>query len=210
MFTATNDVRSLHSLLATFQMGRDISNLHGIPLLAENVIPPQTVLPSTNTPNGAAELLHRGVTSDSILMLRANSIMIDGGFFVQTAFYARGFAGITGFGSFSERMATEQTGDVYVARADAKPLPKEHLEALLASIEQDVEPKLAVARKCPEVKRPIEGQEEVLNAITKANSRCFDKTMMEENLKQGVKGWAGSTRSTRDPSCRHEGTDGED
>jgi hypothetical protein len=75
--------------------------------------------------------------------------------------------GSMGFGTAHSRWLDDNLGSVVVARADGKPLMREHLEALCAYCKEMVGPRLLGSAAGIAVGDPVLGREAVLKAITK-------------------------------------------
>lgn len=169
-----------------FGSASGIANLLGIPLLirtadripADDVGNPQGMLH-----NQAAALIQLDITSTStgpqnprgevkIETLEPHVAQV-----VMAIREARGtrygeYAGSNGFGTTPEEWSGD-TGGVFIARADGRPLMGQHLEALCAYIEQRVCPRIRDALEGHETGTPVAAREAVLDSITKQDFRSF-------------------------------------
>lgn len=177
--------------------GSIIANLLGLPLLARSAHNPYNIDPRPGFNNLEAELLLRDLDSKHVLphigprpsgiqmqLIRPGVRDPDLG-----AKKARKAAGVTGFGSSLQKVSIGSTGSLYVVRADGKPLPMEHTEALCSYINEKVEPQLVTAIEGLAANDVVTQRDDILNSITKASFLEYYDAFKETKIAQGQLSW---------------------
>lgn len=177
--------------------GSIIANLLGLPLLVRSAHNPYEVDPRPGFDNIQAALLLRDLNSKSILPHigpRPSGIQVqrispherDPNTLVKLD---RKTAGVTGFGSSLQKVSSGSTGSVYVVRADGKPLPMQHTEALCSYIKDKVEPQLVAAIEGLAANDAVPQRDDILNSITKASFLEYYDALKETKIAQGQLSW---------------------
>lgn len=98
--------------------------------------------------------------------------------------------GVTGFGSPLRIWDDPTVGSALIYRVDGKPFPKQHAEALMGYIKNEVMPKLqdAVTGLSPNMLVPK--RQEVLEFITKKHFESYFVNMKASKIAQGQSGWS--------------------
>jgi hypothetical protein len=93
--------------------------------------------------------------------------------------------GREGYGSLPETSARVRGGTSCAVRADGKPLPKEHLEALCHFIKDEIEPELRAATAGLSENDKISRRDEILNVITEAEILRYYENFKKVKIQQG-------------------------
>lgn len=176
--------------------GSIIANLLGLPLLIRGSHNPYNVDPRPGFENDNAALLGLDVNSKCTLAplgppARGPQVIHVGGPITDLlAQSSRKVAGVTGFGSSLQKFSIGSTGTVHIVRADGKPLPKEHAEALCSYIKDKVEPQLIAAIEGLPTNAVVPQRDEVLNSITKGSFLEYYEALKETKIAQGQLSWS--------------------
>jgi hypothetical protein len=174
--------------------GSQIANLLGLPLLfRSSSYGKGTLIPHPGTENPAATLLHRDVISQKVLAASGlkgaqKQLTYYGDHKFEAERERLAFVGITGFGS-SMSAYSIVPDTCYVARADGKPLPKEHTEAICSYIADKVEPQLIAATEDLYENDVVPMRNEILDSITKDSFLEYYEAMREEKVKRCHMSW---------------------
>ena len=180
--------------------GSTIANLLGLSLLVRRAHNLFDVDPRPGFENVEAALLHYDLNSKRVLPHIGSpprgpqAFQVGGPLGDSSARTARRAAGIKGFGSPDQKVSVGTTGMVYIVRADGKPLPFEHTEALCSYIKDKIEPQLRAATEG----LPTEGlptgaigpqRGDILNSITKGSFLEYYDALKETKIAQGQLSW---------------------
>jgi hypothetical protein len=175
-----------------------IANLLGLPLQFRSSSYDKTVIPDPKLQNSAITLLHRDVISQKVLPfsgIRAYGPKDQLTYYNDHNYQARSerlaFVGTRGFGSSMVKYGGYMPDTCYVVRADGKPLPREHTEAICSYIADKVEPRLKAAIEGLHEGELVPSRNEILNSITKSSFLEYYEAMKEEKVKRCNMGWRG-------------------
>ncbi|KPI43681.1 uncharacterized protein AB675_6138 [Cyphellophora attinorum] len=179
--------------------GSGIANLLGIPILGRVDALCFSDEANAKMRNDTAALLFRDVVSDCVLPqaqspppfavykrpdIDREGIVVDGPTIRQLT------VGATGFGSSLLKYSTNTTGDAYLVRADGKPFPSQHAEALCGFIKDKVEPKLQAAISDAKEGMAVAERESILKYICRANFEEYYGELREAKIKDGDVSWS--------------------
>lgn len=181
--------------------GASIPNLLGIAIIAGHCnVKPENFL---NEDDAHLYLIPDALTNQEMALL---SIDVSSAFVLpqtttdfpprgsnESPAFQRSFAfGITGFGS-PLRLWAPSMGTALFCRADGKPFPKEHAEALSEFILWEVMPKIqdAAGGLAPNAQVPVNKRREVLDFCTKQNFEDYFVKMKAKKISQGRSEWDG-------------------
>ena len=157
--------------------GSQIANLLGLPLFFRSTRYGKGIMPHADFENPAITLLHRDVISTKVLSPtqgRVRSLTYYGDHERVAQREREAFVGIKGYGS-SMQLYTGR-------RADGKPLPKEHIEAICSYVADKVEPQLAAAINGLPENAVVSMRDEILNSITKSSFVEYYEAMKQEKI----------------------------
>jgi hypothetical protein len=174
--------------------GSMIANLLGLPILVRSIHNPYEATAKPGFDNPEVTKLYLDVTSNCILPPvdappRGPQIVRLGDMEGIAMNERRFCAGVTGFGSSIQKFNISTTGTCYAVRADGKPLPKEHTQALSAYIAEKIEPQLAAATTGLSAGDKVPMRDEILASITKASFSEYFEAMKAKKVHQGVTNW---------------------
>lgn len=181
--------------------GSGIANLPGIPWLATTDHNPFTTTPGAALRNEEVTLLFRDVVSPCVRPLLEKSenkpYMINftvpgqAGEAVGGPTEQQLTAGARGFGSSLVKYSIDANGRAVFVRADAKPFPPQHAEALIAFIKPKVEPKLVAAISGLAENIQVPDRETVLDYICRANFEPYYAQFAASKIESGDDSWVG-------------------
>jgi hypothetical protein len=101
----------------------------------------------------------------------------------------RAIAGCKGFGSTVQKFSHSIPGTCYAVRADGKPLPHQHVDAICSFIESRVEPQLQTAIEGLSAGDHVVQRKAILASISKAEFSEFYTKLKQMKVKRGVSSW---------------------
>lgn len=186
--------------------GSAITNLLGLPLLCRTKFNPFSFLPDPELRNDEITLLYRDVVSLCVL----DHVDARGPFPIRVhhatpvrpglweglpGIWEGGptdrqlCVGVRGYGSSLLQFSINTTGTAYLVRADGKPFPPQHAEALCSFIKILVEPKLAKVISGLPKDVPVAEREDILRFINCAEFKQYYDNCKAAQVANGDKSW---------------------
>lgn len=184
--------------------GSSIANLLGLPLLCSTGPTPLEQQPSPELRNFDATLLYRDVTTTHVrsplnLEQLGEEVDVDEIYrqvkcgdikpAVARQLTIAFTVGVRGFGSSVLRFDKNKVGCSYVVRADGKPLPAQHVEALCGFIKDKIEPQLQAAISGLTDDQLVPDRERILDYIRRAEFEKYYEEFKAAKVEAGDESW---------------------
>ena len=179
--------------------GACIANLLGLPLLCRTDANPFETQADPKLRNDEIALLYRDLISLYVLdpveapkpgpKIYDRADLARSGTSEGSALTRQYKVGVRGYGSSLVKYSIDTTGTAYLVRADGKPFPSQHAEALCSYIKTRVEPQLvqAISGLAPNV--PVAQREFILQSITRADFEKYYNDFKAAKIAKKDKTW---------------------